>query len=336
MATRRRPKKKSNNGIWVGSGISAAIVILISIALYFKFQPPPPDNLSGSITESNLAKQTLDTASLPSLGSAPGGSGSLNDLLKAIADAKLILRSGGYEDEKPAKAKSVVDALHGASASSIPANAFDAKIPPKYFESSELRDELSVLGKAVRMQVDAHNEEAQFDEAQGIAVSYFNFGKQVFEKNIRLKSRQRGLAIMRSALSTMGRINYARYDDGEIEKEDRNKFNEKTMAWSAAIKKLEGAWNGKLKTTESVNQAKGMPNTADLIKIAKEDRDLTFRVWASLRLGYALYERGDMGSQNAIKSAIEDLKADSEKMVANAATQGESIKDADEYYELRK
>ena len=98
----------------------------------------------------------------------------------------------------------------------------------------------------------------------------------------------------------------------------------------------EDVWNSKLKPTEGVNASKGIPNISDLIKIAKEDQDPTFRIWASLRLGYALYERGDQGNQKAITAAIEELKLDSNKQVAAAAKAGESIKDSDEYYELRK
>lgn len=337
MATRRRPKKKSsNNGVWIGTGISGGIVILIAIALFFKFQPGPADSESGEITDENLAKQALKTDGLPDLGKAPGGSGSLNQLLTAIASAKNVMRSGGFEDEKVEAAGKVVQALHGAAASSLPANAMDARIPEKRFESPDLKRDLQVLGTAVRLQVDAHIEAVEFDHAQGIALSYLNLGQQVFEKNLRLKSRQRGLAMMRSALSTMGRITRARYDDGEIDKEDLSAANNKVMEWNNAIKALEDVWNSKLKPIESVNQAKSLPNISDLIKVAKEDKDLTFRVFAALRLGYALYERGDQGNQEAIKEAIEELKADSEKLVADAAKAGESIADADEYYELRK
>ena len=333
---RTRKKKKSNNGVWVGSGISVGILALICLALFLKMRPGPPDSSSGAITDANLAKQTLKTAGLPDLGNAPGGSGSFAALLTTIGEAKIVMRSGGFEDEKAAAAQKIVQALHGAAASTLTASALDAKIPEKRFESPDLKRDLQVLGTSVRKQVDAHIELAEFDQAQAIALSYLNLGKQVFDKNVRLKSRQRGLAMMRSALSTIGRINRARYDDGEIEKDGLRELNDKVMDWNNAIKALEDVWNSKLKPTEGVNASKGIPNISDLIKIAKEDQDPTFRIWASLRLGYALYERGDQGNQKAITAAIEELKLDSNKQVAAAAKAGESIKDSDEYYELRK
>ncbi len=336
MARRKPQKKKSNNGVWVGTGISVSILLLICVALYFKFQPGPPDRSSGAITEANLAKQTLKTDGLPDLGKAPGGTGSFGELMTTIGAAKNVMNAGGFQEEKKAKSAEIVQALHGAAAGSLPANALDNKIPAKYFDSAEMKSNFGVLGKAVRMQVDEHLEKVAFDKAQGVALSYFNLGKQVYEKNIRLKSRQRGLAVMKSALSTLGRINRARYDDGEIEKDELTKANESVMDWNRAIADLEQSWNSKLKPIESVNASKGMPNISDLIKVANEDKDLTFRIFGALRLGYALYERGDQGNQDAIKAAIEELKGDSEKLVAKAAAEGESIKDADEYYELRK
>lgn len=338
MATRRRPKKKSsNNGVWIGSGISAGIVILIAVALYFKFQPGPADRPSGDITEANLAKQTLKTDALPDLGDAPGGEGSLAALLTEAEKVKNFLGAGGPEDdEKAEKAKPAIEALHGAAASAMGKGVLDSKIPPKYFDSPETKSSFAAVGTAVRITIDNHLEKIEFDEAQGIAISYLKLGQKVYENNTRLKSRQRGLALMKSALRKLGDINRARYDDGEIEQDELRTRNDKIMKWNNAIKALEDVWNSKLATTESVNQKKGIPNTADLIKIAKEDEDVTFRAWAALRLGYALYERGDAGNQEAVKAAIEELKNDSDKLVATAAAAGESIKDADEYYELRK
>jgi hypothetical protein len=338
LATRRRPKKKSsNNGIWVGSGISAGIVILISIALFFKFQPGPADNSSGDINETNLAKQTLVTDGLPKLGDAPDGSGSLGTLLTEAKAVQNFITAGGIEDdEKAEKAKPVIEALHGAAASEMGKGILDQQIPEKYFDSPELQSNFGAVGRAISITIKNHLEQVEFDQAEAIAISYLKLGQKVYENNTRLKSRQRGLAVMKSALRKLGDINRARYDDGEIEQDELKTRNDQIMKWNNAIKALEDVWNSKLKPTESVNQKKGIPNTADLIRIAKEDEDVTFRAWAALRLGYALFERGDAGNQKAIKAAIEELKGDSVKLVADAAAAGESIKDSDEYYELRK
>ncbi len=107
--------------------------------------------------------------------------------------------------------------------------------------------------------------------------------------------------------------------------------NAKVKEWMDAIAEFEEPWEAKLKSIDSI----ASPNTADIIKVAKEDRDLTFRIFGTLRLGYVQYERGDQGNQEAIKAAIEELKGDSEPLVAKMAAQAESIK-REEYHELRK
>lgn len=294
-------------------------------------QPKPADSVSGAITETNLAKQTLDTADLPSLGTPPAGTGSLEELLKIVNASKNVMRAGGFEEEKKAKSREIIAALHGAAGSDLPAGAFDAKIPPKYFESSDLRNDLEALGKAIRTRVNEHIENAEFDEAQGIAVSYLVLGQKIFETNTRLKPRQRGLAMMKGALSTMRRINQARFEDGEIDQDERNQLNEQVAKWSTEIGRFENVWNSKLKAIEAVTDV----NVADIVKVAEEDEDVTFRAFAALRLGYAFFERGDQGNQAAIKSAIESLKSDSNPLVAKAAKEADSI-EREEYYELRK
>lgn len=336
MATRRRPKKKSsNNGVWIGSAISGGIILLICLALFMKTRPGPADDPSGEITEQNLAKQTLETDNLPDLGKAPGGSGSLATLITEANAVKNMLTAGGFEEEKPALAKKVVQALHGAAASKIAQGSLDSKIPPKYFDSPEMKKTFATVGTAVTRTIKTNLEDVEFDSAQGVAMSYLKLGQQIFEKNTRLKSRQRGLAMMQSALKRMRQINRARYDDGEIDEDERNAFDEKIKAWDSAIQAFNDSWNSKLATTETAVKNKPIPNIADIIKIANEDKDLTFRIWAARRLGYALYERGDQGNQEAIKAAIQALKNDSEKLVAEAAADGESI-NREEYAELRK
>lgn len=337
MARKRQPKKKSNNGIWVGSAISGGILLIICVALFFKFQPGPPDRGTGSITEANLAKQTLKSAGLPELGKAPGGNGSLEDLLKEAKAVGNFISAGGVKaSEKVEKAKPLIQALHAAAANDMAKGSYDVKIPPKYFDSPEMKSNIGTVGEAVTLTIADHNGRSEFDESQGIAVSYLMLGQKIYESNSRLKARQRGLAIMKGALGKLRGINRDRYEDGEIEKDERNERNAPIMEWDKAIGALETVWNSKFKSTDSVNAKKGLPNITDLIKIANEDEDLSFRIWAARRLGYALYERGDQGNQTAIKAAIESLKSDSDKQVAKAAEEGESIKDADEYYELRK
>jgi hypothetical protein len=327
---RKRTKKKSSNGVWVGSAISGGIILLICLALFLKMRPGPADSASGSITEANLAKQTLKTDGLPDLGDAPDGDGSLSELMSVIGKTKNVLLTGGYPKEKAELSIEVVDALRGAAASSIPANAFDSKTPSKRFEPKEINSDFKALHTAIDLRTQVLIEDGQFDEAEGIALSHFNLGKQIYEKNVRLRIRQRGLGMMRKALSKISEINTERYKDGEVERDEMTAMNKELMPWFEAISAVENPWKSKLKTIDSIK-----PNTADLVKVANEDQDVTFRIFAARRLGYALYERGDQGNQKLIKDALTALQSDKDSEVAAAAKAGESI-ERSEYAELRK
>ncbi|MEM6506217.1 MAG: hypothetical protein AAF711_12300 [Planctomycetota bacterium] len=328
---KRKKKKQSNNGVWIGMGISGAITSIIVIALAMSAGSDPADSQSGKITQASLALQVLDTSSLPVLGEGPTASGSLDELLSLINESAYLLRAGGYAEEKEAKAREIIEALHGAAASDFPANLLDSKIPPKRFESSELRNDLEALGKAISTRIDEHNEMDEFEGAQAIAVSYLKLGEQVFDKNKRLKPRQRGLAMMRAALSKLRRINQLRFESGDIDTDLRDKTFESIALWNEAIGDFEKVWNSKLKVIEAVKNV----NTADIILVANEDEDISFRAFATLRLGYAYYERGDEANRAAITGAIESLKSDADPLVATAAKEADSI-EREEYHELRK
>ncbi|MEO0474441.1 MAG: hypothetical protein AAF085_00530 [Planctomycetota bacterium] len=337
MARRTQKKKKSNNGIWVGSGVSLAIIMLLTFAFYMKGQPDPPDRPSGAITTETLAKQRLKTSGLPKIAEAPGGSGSLGDLLGEAKAVENFLTAGGPTPaEKAEKAKPVIAALHGAAASDMSKGILDSKIPAKYFDSPEVKSSFSAVGAAVRVTIDNHIEQIEFDQADAVAMSYIKLGQKIFENNTRLKSRERGLAVMESGLLFAGKVIQERLKDGEIDQDEFKERNAKVMEWNRAVSAVRNAWKEKLRPIESVNSEKRIPNTSDLVRVAKEDEDLTFRIWAARRLGYAMFERKDPGNLEVIKTAIEELKNDSNKQVAKAAAEGEKIKDTDEYYELRK
>ena len=336
-------------------GISGAISLIVVVALASSVGSDPMDRQRGKIKESNLAKQTLKTNGLPDLRDTPGGSSSMESLLSEVRKEKNFITAGGPQNEEIAeRSQSIIQALHGTAASSMEKGLLDKKIPPKYFDSPELKSDFSALGKAVSATIEEHKRKIEFDEAETVAVSYFHLGQKIFENNTRLKPRQRGLRMMSDALSKLGGVIRARYDDGEIEQDEMRSRNKEVMEWLNAVSDVTNTWNSKLQRTEGVATSKDKkmsngetrkvplpfdkikPNIADLIRIAKQDEDITFRIWAARRLGYALFERGGAGNQAAIKAAIEELKGDSNKQVAAAAADGESIKDADEYYELRK
>lgn len=312
--------------------VSTSIIVLIAIAVYFKMQPNPADSATSASSDENLVKQTMET-DLPVLAEVGGGGG---DLFAELRTSGNVLRSGGFEEEKDAAAQKVIQALKAASKTQMSKGVLDARIKPKQLDSPEIKSDLQAIAKAIRIKIDAGIETGEFGGPRQAAFALVLVGRQIFENNTRLKSRQNGMAMMRSGLSSLARIERAAYDDGAIDEDELAARNEKIMAWNKAVKKVEDAWNTKLKSIETVAASKGLPNTADLAKIAKNDADPTFRIFAARRLGYALFERGDPGNQQAINQTLDELIAGSDKAVADAAKAGRSIKDSKEYYELRK
>ena len=321
--------------VWVWSGVSAVIlIVLVTILVINKLNPGSADSPTRASSEANLAKQTLPS-DLPTLVEFQGGEGSAADLFRVVAGVQTIMRSGGFEEEKAEASLKVIAALKPAAKTQMPRDLLDKRIPKKRVDSPEVKKDLQALTTAVSTYVKNQLKDFKFAPAREAAYAQVLLGKQIFENNTRLKSRQSGLAVMNSGLNNLQQIERAAYDDAEIDKDELAKRNEKIMQWMNARKDINDKWGIKLKAIETVASKKGLPNTADMKKITQKDEDPTFRIFAARRLGYALYERGDPGNQRFLKETIELLSNSDDKAVAAATKDGASVT-RDEYQDLRK
>ena len=323
-------------GMAIGMAISASILVIICIVLFMNLSAGSADRSTGTITEELLAEQTMP-AGLPDfdLGSTDTEVDA-NALFAAGLEANR-LSGAGYDLEKYVQqTQPAIDSLIAAAAGSLKPGFVDERTPAKRFESPEVVNALSGLNKAVKDHITLLNEEGNYNDARVIASAYLMFGRQMFEKNLRLKARQRGLLIMRNALSQYGGIVYLATRERVFTQDQYKTMAADMKAWLDAIQKIENTWNAKLNAIETIDQKNDLPNIADIIYVAKNDKDRSFRVFAARRLGYALYERGDPGNQEAINAAIDELEKSDDKLIAEAAKAGRSIKDQNEYHELRK
>ncbi|MFN3167606.1 MAG: hypothetical protein ACE37H_11135 [Phycisphaeraceae bacterium] len=322
-------------GMAIGMAISGTILAVVVLVLFMNSRPGGADEGSGNITDTNLAEQKLPDG-LPSFELATNDQPADADaLVKAGSEADRLSGGGIDLEEYVQLTQPVIDTMIAAAGGSLEQGFIDKRTPAKRFESPEVKNAMIGLQKAVSEHIKLLIEQGQYNAAREIASAYHRLGKQMFEKNVRLKARQRGLLIMRSAVQNLGRIGYEANADGVFDDTQYKAITDDTGKWLEAIKQIDDTWNSKLKTTESINAEKDLPNISDLVKIANEDKDRTFRVYAALRLGYAVYERGDPGNQEAINAALDKLENSDDKMVAEAAKAGRSIKDKDEYYSLR-
>lgn len=322
-------------GMAIGMVISGTILAVVVLVLFMNSRPGGADEGSGNITDTNLAEQKLPDG-LPSFELATSNETADADaLISAGAEANRLSGGGIDIDEYVELTQPVIKTLIVAGSGSLEPGFIDKRTPAKRFESPEVKDAMIGLQKAVSEHIKLLIEQGQYNAAREIASAYHRLGKQMFEKNVRLKARQRGLLIMRSAAQNLGRIGYEANADGVFDDAQYKAIADDTGKWLEAVKQIDDTWNSKLKSTESINAEMDLPNITDIVKIANEDKDRTFRVYAALRLGYALYERGDPGNQKAINAALDKLEKSDDKMVAEAAKAGRSIKDKDEYYSLR-
>jgi len=322
-------------GMAIGMAISGTILAVVCLVLFMNSRPGGADDGSGNITEANLAEQKLPDG-LPSFElNASGQAADADALIKAGAEADRYSGGGIDFEEYVELTQPTIDTLIAASAGSLEQGFIDKRTPAKRFESPEIKKAMIGLQKAVSDHIKLLMENGEYNKAREIASAYHGLGEQMFEKNVRLKARQRGLLIMQRAIQLLGKIAYEANAAGVFDDAQYKAITADTGKWIDAIKQIDNTWNSKLKSTETINAEMDLPNITDLIKIAKEDEDRTFRIYAALRLGYALYERGDPGNQEAINAALDELEKSDDKMVAEAAKAGRSIKDKDEYYSLR-
>ena len=123
--------------------------------------------------------------------------------------------------------------------------------------------------------------------------------------------------------------------DNRLDEPEIQAIRDGVTPWFKAISQIESVWFAKIKQIEAVNAAMNLPNIGDMIKIAEDDEDRTFRVFAARRLGFAYYERTDEGNREAINAALDKLEKSDDAQVAAAAKAGRSIT-REEYHELQK
>jgi hypothetical protein len=145
--------------------------------------------------------------------------------------------------------------------------------------------------------------------ARELALSVWVFGRRLFENNVRLYHRVVGLDMMESAGSILF----------EMAAKEGGADAEALRAWSAAIKAIRTAWQPKLEIIMGID-----PHSGDLVNIALNDRDRTFRVEATLRLGIHRYG-ADRGNRRTMQRVIGAAIAGDDPMIAEAGRAADAL-----------
>jgi len=100
----------------------------------------------------------------------------------------------------------------------------------------------------------------------------------------------------------------------------------KLVEWKQGIVgKLTGGVGGLLKN-HGVRTIMGTdPHVGDLLNVAKNDEDRTFRIAATLQLGIAKFTDGNPGNRSAINAYLGEAKQSDDPMLAEAAAAADAL-----------
>lgn len=145
--------------------------------------------------------------------------------------------------------------------------------------------------------------------ARDLALAVWVFGRRLFEHNTLYYHRVVGLDMMESAGSIL------------FETAGKNDSLDPAAlrAWSGAIKAIRDAWQPKLEIVMGID-----PHPGDLVNIALNDADRTFRIEATLRLGIHRYG-ADRGNRRAMNRAIAAAINGDDPMIARAGRAAEAL-----------
>ncbi len=213
------------------------------------------------------------------------------------------------------QAEKCIDLLIKAQeAGTITSKYIDSKIPLVPNAAPEFAGAFQVIADVAMHRAEElrQRNQEQKDRAMKAAKAAFALGQTLFEKSNRVPIRTAGIAIMTSGGTPL--FNWS----GE-----GNELAQNVTKWTEAINDLiENHWKGKSEVVYSLrlNTPDLRATVGDLLAYATEDKDVSWRVEATLALGRAKYMVGaGKGNNRGILSTIAKLKDDPEKLVADAA-----------------
>jgi hypothetical protein len=298
-----------NSNTLIGIAISLAIFAFFGGLIYVStlgvVDAPTPDT-----APEKLAKQTLPADLTP-----------LYDVTEPREDAKAIYYDAiafylqqrnrfGSSNPPRALVLELGSALVEASKAGRVSKPFlDERVEVSLVSDPDFGDALEAVPRVVLDEVDRVMEEGDLQTARTLASGVFAFGHRAFVHAERFYVRWIGLGTMQQALSSLYQIANER---PLIERERRHEVLE---PWAQAVDGLQkDVWTHKAQIVTGLE-----PQVGDLINIAKNDEDVSFRVRATLQLGVVKFNAGSVGNERGIKEAIEQLKEDENPLVAKAA-----------------
>lgn len=203
--------------------------------------------------------------------------------------------------------------LHALASGAWPDGFIDSQIDPSDPSAESARQQFLVVQMAAEVCFKLYMDAGEYEQADAIARAQYEFGRRVFTQNVRLRARQYGLGLMQVGLQQVRQVAQAMYGVETIDDAALTEVAEDVQAWEDVLTEIESAWSVKIGAVTS-----GRPNVADLVRVAEQDADRSFRVFATHQLGYARFERGEPGNLRLLTEAIQDARSSEDPLVAAA------------------
>lgn len=290
-------------------GIIISLVLLLIVGgIVTLALNTPPDNPSRKTAPQQLEIQKLpsdlpEVVAMPAEGSADARTTYQELLTYYIANAKAI-----EGRNPPARYATTLTSLF-VKAAEEPIKGdgfFDDQIPPAPGARPSFGAALEVAPALV---LNHALEGTNAANTRRVAHAVWIAGQRAFEHGRHIYIRREGLNMMQLAGSTLYRVSQ---DDPAVVKD--------LQAWSQAISRIAGAWDEKIQMIQSVKQPIG-----DLLNIAANDQDPSFRASATAWLGVAKFNPGHRGNEKGIARLIEKNKTDDNAMIAQAAAAADAF-----------
>lgn len=268
------------------------------------------DSPTSATSASRLQKVSLP-ADLPAVG--PKGSGDANAAYKQALNFFVKNREALISDPPDLKLrKKLSDLLTDAMKKGEPTAPFlDDLLPMGVLDcsQSEYIEALQYIPGLVIGHAYDLNEAKKSKPAYEASLAVFMFGKHMFDKSTRLDLRFTGLhAMLEGGKPVIGLA-----DEGDATADAVSKH-------LAALEAVKGKWEDKMQIVRAPK-----PHVGDLINIAQNDGDKTFRIAATRWLGMAKFYPRTRGNERVIASAIAAAKASSDSMIQAAGDAAESF-----------
>lgn len=281
-----------------GFAIAAVIVLFFGFILFLSARGFPDPPTRATTATGALDAITLETG-LPPVAEHTGsgdGASSYKEAFAIYQSNRSAARSNAVIDQLT---EHLIDAMQAPKADM---SFLDEGIPLQPGGKPDYGDALEVIPELVLSRAADMRERGDYEYARRAEQAVWVMGERCFGKCKIHYPREIGLNLMIAACEQMYSNDASLPNGGEVD------------AWIKPLQQLRKDWLAKSEVVLSLR-----PHIGDLMNVAQYDKDVSFRVAATLQMGIRKFSPGSNGNYNAMIALLEQLKSDSDPLVAKAA-----------------